>query len=363
MQMLQRALPVHAFYTLNIERNEYRRYKLKAAWFDDEPPLYFRIGDHPFYIRTQQRNPKNRQRAHCYDTIIGAKSIESVELLVKSLNSEVRSTNDLVRSEPRKVMSFSAKSLEWYQANCVPNRGFDTVYIDDAIKKAIISHVNDYISSEQDYIDAAMRYHTCIMLRGPPGTGKTSIAHAISTMTMRPMYCLVFDSTWTSETLIRAMSGLRSGSLFLIEESDALFVERQHTDANKSDVSFSTFLNVVDGMYSPHDVIFIFTTNSMDHFDEALKRPGRLDAEFEIPRPSRKLIHAVVHAKATQMSEENRNKLLDMIHESKEPPSMAAVTALLFAVRKERDLNNKVKDALDRIILKRTIERRFIGTS
>jgi SpoVK/Ycf46/Vps4 family AAA+-type ATPase len=47
---------------------------------------------------------------------------------------------------------------------------------------------------------------------------------------------------------------------------------------------------VLDGIYTPNDVIFIITTNELDKIDDAIKRKGRTDVLMEIQRPSENLI-------------------------------------------------------------------------
>jgi ATP-dependent 26S proteasome regulatory subunit len=55
-------------------------------------------------------------------------------------------------------------------------------------------------------------------------------------------------------------------------------------DNNK--VTLSCILNILDGSYTPEDVIFILTTNHIDKLDEAIRRDGRTDVKLEITRPN-----------------------------------------------------------------------------
>jgi ATP-dependent 26S proteasome regulatory subunit len=49
-------------------------------------------------------------------------------------------------------------------------------------------------------------------------------------------------------------------------------------------------LNILDGIYTPNDVIFIITTNELEKIDDAIKRKGRTDVLMEIQKPSENLI-------------------------------------------------------------------------
>ena len=54
-----------------------------------------------------------------------------------------------------------------------------------------------------------------------------------------------------------------------------LMIENSATNLGK-------LLNFIDGMISPKNVIWVFTTNHIDELDPALIRPGRIDIKLEI---------------------------------------------------------------------------------
>ena len=45
----------------------------------------------------------------------------------------------------------------------------------------------------------------------------------------------------------------------------------------KSKLTFSGFLNALDGIGAPQNTLYFFTTNDIGKLDEALLRPGRID--------------------------------------------------------------------------------------
>ena len=82
----------------------------------------------------------------------------------------------------------------------------------------------------------------------------------------------VDDSTFMS-----AVSSLPNNTILLLEDIDALFVDRKANDSNKSLVSFSGILNVLDGMARKNGLITFLTTNYRNRLDTALIRPSRID--------------------------------------------------------------------------------------
>jgi mitochondrial chaperone BCS1 len=64
-----------------------------------------------------------------------------------------------------------------------------------------------------------------------------------------------------------------------MEDVDAAFNKRVQTseDGYQSSVTFSGFLNALDGVASGEERIIFLTTNHLEKLDPALIRPGRVD--------------------------------------------------------------------------------------
>jgi chaperone BCS1 len=66
-------------------------------------------------------------------------------------------------------------------------------------------------------------------------------------------------------------------SIILLEDVDAMFIDRTSVQKKKKGVTFSGFLNALDGVRSKDGTILIMTTNHREKLDPALIRPGRCD--------------------------------------------------------------------------------------
>merc|ERR1712217_61971 len=67
------------------------------------------------------------------------------------------------------------------------------------------------------------------------------------------------------------------------------FFSVHHETTESSSLSFSGFLNALDGLGAPDDVIFILTTNFPERLDPAVRRPGRIDLHVSFHAPSREM--------------------------------------------------------------------------
>jgi len=74
---------------------------------------------------------------------------------------------------------------------------------------------------------------------------------------------------------MKAIATLPENSILLLEDVDALFVERE--SKVKSCITFSGILNTLDGVSRRHKLITFITTNFVEKLDSALLRPGRID--------------------------------------------------------------------------------------
>ncbi|MEW6559274.1 AAA family ATPase [Thiomonas bhubaneswarensis] len=112
---------------------------------------------------------------------------------------------------------------------------------------------------------------------GPPGTGKTSLVTALASELRLNVCTLSLASpVVTDEKIHTLLAAVLQRSLLLIEDVDAFFHQRDaaHTQVR---LSFSGFLNALDGVATQEGNVLFMTTNHIDRLDEALIRAGRID--------------------------------------------------------------------------------------
>ena len=131
-------------------------------------------------------------------------------------------------------------------------------------------------STEEEYSDYGIPYKYNILLEGYPGTGKSSIIHALASELDMNLASITFDPEMTDLKFMRAMKRVPQDTIVSIEDLDVLFKKRKENEINCA-LTFSGLLNTLDGPASPHRQIIIMTTNYCCNLDSALKRPGRVD--------------------------------------------------------------------------------------
>jgi transitional endoplasmic reticulum ATPase len=134
---------------------------------------------------------------------------------------------------------------------------------------------------------------TGILLKGPPGTGKTTIARVLANEAKCHFYAITpadINQMYVGESEKRvqelfARARANPPAIIFIDEIDALLPVRQGGVAIHSDKVVNQFLQEMDGLTPNSRVFIIGATNRPDMLDPAVRRGGRLSREIEIPLP------------------------------------------------------------------------------
>ncbi|MBO0843729.1 MAG: AAA family ATPase, partial [Nocardioides sp.] len=146
--------------------------------------------------------------------------------------------------------------------------------------------------------DLARRYGaeppSGLLLTGPPGTGKTTIARVFAAQagySFYPQTASDLVSKWYGEseaqvTRLFARARDNAPAIIFIDEIDSIAARREET-GSYDDRILNQLLAEIDGMTSSRGVFVMAATNRPDILDPALLRGGRLSRRLEIPLPSR----------------------------------------------------------------------------
>lgn len=180
-------------------------------------------------------------------------------------------------------------SSSWKYMGHSPQRSFDTLVMDAALKQTIIHDLEEWQASKDLYASLQLPYKWCILLLGPPGTGKTSLARAIATKVGWSAYALPDAASMSSSEFVRAIFSTPEKSVIVVDDADSIIetASRDAVDQTKrskhSGPSLAALLNSTDGFLPVSNRVVIFLSNKdSSHFDSALRRTGRMDRIYHI---------------------------------------------------------------------------------
>ena len=181
------------------------------------------------------------------------------------------------RKNENEILCKILRNGHWSILNRLPKRKLETVYLPKKEKDLIFNDIKSFMDSKTEYNSLGIPWKRNYLLEGPPGTGKTSLIFSLASEFNLEIFIINLGPKVDDSVFMSAVSNLPNNAILLLEDVDALFVDRKANDSNKSLVSFSGILNVLDGMARKEGLITFLTTNYKNRLDRALIRPGRVD--------------------------------------------------------------------------------------
>lgn len=229
-----------------------------------------------------------------------------------------------------------------------PTRFADVAGCDEAVED--LEEIVDYLKNPSKYTRVKAEVPRGALLIGPPGTGKTLLARAVAGEAGVPFYP-VSGSDFVEKYVGVGASRVRKlfsrarkhkeGAIIFIDEIDA--VGRRRNSSRDSHQEQESTLNALlvemDGFHQDK-VIVLAASNRADILDPALRRPGRLERQVQVPLPDRKGRERILQVHA---AERPLNQDIDLQHVARRTSGMSGAElarvvneACLAAARHDR---------------------------
>lgn len=171
----------------------------------------------------------------------------------------------------------------WVECARKEGRSLDSIVLRAGLAEEIIGAIEQFRDSREWYREMGIPHRLNFGFYGPPGNGKSTIIGAAAAHFNAPLYILnPSNPRMDDDDLLKMIRQTLPGAFVLFEDVDKLFVQREATEAVSNRVTFSGFLNAIDGVASPEGCNMFFTTNHPENIDPGLLRPGRIDMLREI---------------------------------------------------------------------------------
>ena len=111
-----------------------------------------------------------------------------------------------------------------------------SIVLNPGVKEMLVEDARDFLRSEKWYADRGIPFRRGYLLHGVPGSGKSSLIHALAGQLQLDIYVVSLSASWISDnTLTTLMGRVPARCVLLLEDLDAAFVRsttREDDDGN-----------------------------------------------------------------------------------------------------------------------------------
>lgn len=156
------------------------------------------------------------------------------------------------------------------------------IVLEDSPAEVVISSIKKFWDAKPLFAKHGIVHKRSILLEGPPGTGKTSIANMVAHFVRESGGIVFFANAATFITTEEALKLFRQTQpepvLVILEDLDLFMMHEKY---------IQILMHLLDGSDQINNVVFLSTTNYLEDIDVRFtKRPSRIDEILHVGTPS-----------------------------------------------------------------------------
>lgn len=234
------------------------------------------------HVSTKTNSENYEYKLHIF--FFGKDAHRACRMFVNSLNpqKEITVTDMVSMVDVYSLDLDKDKDVYLSHVGKVQAKTFKQIFTDEASKTHVESYLSKWYNASKLFASYGISHKAGILLYGPPGTGKSSMAKAIGAAFGFPVYSINMSS-FSAKMIPFLQSKSRSSNkpiLVLMEDIDYIFGKRTQDRTPEEKANGNAILQLLDGVNSISNIIFVATTNDIESLDDAIKREGRFDLKI-----------------------------------------------------------------------------------
>jgi SpoVK/Ycf46/Vps4 family AAA+-type ATPase len=216
------------------------------------------------------------------ELVLESSSEETIKSFIEEAKIEYDKKSREFEKFEKELLVFTWDGGCWCDEYKTPKRSNKSIYLPDDSYQKIIQDLKTFYENGERYKELDIPHTRTYMFHGIPGTGKTSTIYTIATELNKNIAIIDFSDKDVCDSCIRrALYKLPSDTVLCLEDIDSLFSQDRKSD--KSTITFSGVLNILDGVIKNTGLVIFMTTNLLKNLDDAaMKRRVDYYLKFDV---------------------------------------------------------------------------------
>ena len=183
------------------------------------------------------------------------------------------------------LYTLNHRDIGWRLAKTLECVELHLLYNDEHLE-TLKNNVEHFLLSKSNNLKIGKTHKLTVLLGGPAGCGKTTLIKWLAMHFHRDVY-VVDPAYYFNDDVMNAMNDNSipifkncEGGIILFEDIDRYFA---NLFSRQDRPNISKFLNFLDGLCTPDDIIIALTANYEGDIPDVIRRDGRIDLTINLP--------------------------------------------------------------------------------